>query len=433
MGSRVDRADRCNEATALQNTASIGDEHAGEYPGIRSAGVRVTPREACAVPERAIASPRTVSGSLRRVLYVMGLDPGVKFGSMEEQVLQVARAVRERGGQFVPVFDGPLAGRTLQEYAAAGIHAESLSLRRFEPGTLRRLVGLIRSYRVELVHWSFYHPMSPYVWGVSVLQPHVRHLLTDHNSRYSGEPSEPGGARRLLKSFLFPRYESIVCVSDFVQQVLNREGVSRPTQSLRHFINTQRFRPDSRVRASLRDQLRADSSFVLLAVAHLIPEKGIDVLLHALSRLPETAVVWVAGDGPERQNLERLVKELGLDSRVRFLGNQAEIQPYMQAADCLVCPSLWLEAAGLVNIEGLACGLPVLASRIGGIPEIVEHEVSGLLFEPGNVEELAAAAKRIQDSSALRESMSRAARQAAVDHHSIESRIEEYLDLYRAR
>jgi glycosyltransferase involved in cell wall biosynthesis len=221
-------------------------------------------------------------------------------------------------------------------------------------------------------------------------------------------------------------------VSDFVREAFEQQGTHRPTQSLRHFINTQRFQPDSTVREPLRRDLGAGSSFVLLAVAHLIPEKGLDVLLRALSRLPESTVAWIAGDGPERGALERLARELGLGPRARFLGNQSEVQPYMQAADCLVCPSVWEEAAGLVNIEGLACGLPVLASRIGGIPEIVDHEVSGLLFTPGDDAELAAAARRLHDRPGLRESMSHAARRIAVERYSIESRIEEYLELYRA-
>jgi glycosyltransferase involved in cell wall biosynthesis len=143
-------------------------------------------------------------------------------------------------------------------------------------------------------------------------------------------------------------------------------------------------------------------------------------------------VAWIVGDGADRSRLESLASELGLGARVRFLGNRSEVQSYAQAADCLVCPSVWGEAAGLVNIEGLACGLPVLASRVGGIPEIVDHEVSGFLFSPGNASELAAAAKRLLDDPELRESMGQTARRIAIERFSVQSRIEDYLDLYRA-
>ena len=371
------------------------------------------------------------SRPLRRVLHVMGLNPGIKFGSLEEQVLQVARAFRERGGHFVPVFDAPLAGRTLAAYDAAGITVGALSLRRFEMSTLHQLIQMIGLHQVELVNWSFYDPMSPYVWALSVIRPHVRHILTDHISRYTQQQGNPSRMRRFVKTMLFPRYERIVCVSDFVKDVYARQGIDGRTLSLRHFINTHRFRPDTQARQSLRREFHADSRFVLLAVAHLIREKGIDVLLRALVQLPESVVAWIAGDGPARRDLENLAQHLGLARRVTFLGNQPEVQPYMQAADCLVCPSVWEEASGLVNIEALACGLPVVASRTGGIPEIVNHEVSGLLFAPGDAEGLGAAARQLYERPDLRESMSRAARRVAIERYSVESLMEEYLDLYR--
>ena len=80
---------------------------------------------------------------------------------------------------------------------------------------------------------------------------------------------------------------------------------------------------------------------------------------------------------------------------MRFLGLQRNVEPFMQAADCLVCPSLWAEAAGLVNLEAHASGLPVLASRIGGIPEYVADGETGLLFEPENAGALADAVVRL--------------------------------------
>ena len=116
---------------------------------------------------------------------------------------------------------------------------------------------------------------------------------------------------------------------------------------------------------------------------------------------------------------------------VAFLGNRAEVQPFIQAADCLVCPSIWQEAAGLANIEALACGVPVVASRIGGIPEIVDHGTTGLLFAAGEPDELAAAIRRLAADPDLRRKMGEAARTAAVERFSAERRLCEFLDFYR--
>jgi glycosyltransferase involved in cell wall biosynthesis len=362
---------------------------------------------------------------------VTALDPGIKFGSLEEQILLLARGFRERGAAFVPVFARPLQGSTLAAFEAEGLEVECVDLRTYRLDALRRLLHLIDDRAIELVHWNFYHPLNAYVWSLTLVRPHLMHYLTDHNSRPSAPPPPRWGlAGRAIKKVLLRRYRRIVCVSDFVAEVLRRNAPAGHLTTCPHFINTDRFRPDPAVRGQVRNEFRTDGRFVVLLVAHLIPEKGGEMLLRALAELPRVEA-WIAGDGPEGGRLRRVAEEVGVAKQVRFLGNQAEVQRYMQAADCLVCPSLWQEAAGLVNIEALACGLPVVASRIGGIPEIVEHGRTGLLFESGNVGELAAALRCLLEKPELREEMGRAARSTADARYAAERRIPEYLDLYR--
>jgi glycosyltransferase involved in cell wall biosynthesis len=102
----------------------------------------------------------------------------------------------------------------------------------------------------------------------------------------------------------------------------------------------------------------------------------------------------------------------------------------MQAADCLVCPSTWREAVGLVILEAAGCGLPVLASRIGGIPESVEDGRTGFLFRPGDHHELAERLRRLCDEPDLRQRMSREARSVAVKRFSTESQLGPFLNHY---
>ncbi len=169
---------------------------------------------------------------------------------------------------------------------------------------------------------------------------------------------------------------------------------------------------------------------MVLAVAHLIPEKGIDVALRALAELPADVVLWVVGDGSEAGRLRRLQAELGLGERVRFLGPQRNVAPYMQAADCLACPSLWAEAAGLVNLEAQAVGLPVVGSRTGGIPEYIAEGETGLLFTPGDFREMAECIRQLLGDRQLCRRMGQAARAHALRRFSPESRLSEYLQLY---
>src|SRR5262249_30654550 len=160
-------------------------------------------------------------------------------------------------------------------------------------------------------------------------------------------------------------------------------------ESCLHFINTDRFRPNLAIREAVRREHGCEQRFVALLAAHLIPEKGVDVAIRALVETPQNVVLWIVGTGPEQACLQALTAKLGLPDRIKFFGQQPEVQPFMQAADCLLCPSLWAEAAGFVNIEALATGLPVLASRIGGIPEYVDDCRTGILFPPGDHQALA--------------------------------------------
>ena len=177
--------------------------------------------------------------------------------------------------------------------------------------------------------------------------------------------------------------------------------------------------------------MNADNEFVALTVAYLIRDKGIDVAVRALDALPADVVLWIVGDGPERTNLETLSRELHLGERVRFLGSQSNVVPFMQAADCFICPSIWKEGDGNVNFEAMACGLPDIASRVGGIPEFVEDGRIGLLFTVGNHRELAERVRCLRDDPDRRIQMGGKARSTVLERYSAQSLLDEHLDAHR--
>jgi glycosyltransferase involved in cell wall biosynthesis len=371
------------------------------------------------------------STRLRRVLCALALDASRKFGSLEEQMLVLARAFQCQGSIFLPVYMRPLTPDGSAAYDAAGLSVTTLDLLRFRFPTLRKLLALVRTYRIEVVHWHFYHPLNWYVWWLSALAPGVRHYLTDHRSR----PFNPVGPARPLvacaKRLLLKRYSRVLAVSAFVLECLRREGIWSHVALCTHFVNTERFQPNPATWSQVRRDLGADDRFVAVVVAHLIPEKGVDVALRAAAAMRGDVVLWVVGDGADRPRLERLSTELQLTQQVRFLGNQRDVAPFIQAADCLLCPSVWREAAGLVNLEALACGVPVVASAVAGIPEFVEHGTTGFLFPVGDHQELAKWLRTLRRDRGLAARLGRNARVAALARFSPEARLPDYLSLYR--
>lgn len=181
--------------------------------------------------------------------------------------------------------------------------------------------------------------------------------------------------------------------------------------------------------ASDRPALR-DGGYVL-AAGRLSPEKGIETLIRAAASLPSVPL-RIAGSGPEEARLRSLAASLGA-TNVTFLGflRKADLESERRRAMALAVPSVWYENAPLAVLEALADGLPVIASRIGGLPELVEDGVNGLLVEPRDVEAWRAAIRAFADlPSDGKDRMADAGRKTAAERFSWEAHLAELTRLY---
>lgn len=181
-----------------------------------------------------------------------------------------------------------------------------------------------------------------------------------------------------------------------------------------------------------RDELRAELELVgaVLAFAgRLVPQKALGVALEAVATVPGVTLA-IAGDGPDRAKLERRARELGLDSRARFLGavSRESVLRLFRAADASVVSSAWENLPHTV-VEALRVGSPVIATAVGGIPEVVRDGENGLLVPPGDPDALAEAIRRFFADDDLRRQLAEAApgSVAAYTEESVFARIEEEL------
>lgn len=170
----------------------------------------------------------------------------------------------------------------------------------------------------------------------------------------------------------------------------------------------------------------------VLGVGRLVPQKGFDVLIGAFAEAGDLGYdLLIAGEGPESAKLNGLTKELGVCDRVKLTGRADRASAISLFAGCsfFVLPSLQ-EPFGIVNLEAMACGKAVIASKIGGVPEVVVDEVTGLLVPAGNLRALATTIKRLANDVSLQKRLGAAGRARAgrFDWTAIAA---EYLDLYR--
>lgn len=172
-------------------------------------------------------------------------------------------------------------------------------------------------------------------------------------------------------------------------------------------VDVDRFGGEGR--ADLRGELGGDGRPLLLTAARLERQKGLPVLLRALARVPGAALA-LAGEGPERADLEALAAELGIEGRVRFLGRRGDVPELLAACDAFVLPSLY-EGSSLAVLEAMAARRPVIGSAIAGTDELIADGVDGILVPAGEVDALAAAMRRLLGDAALREGLAARARE----------------------
>jgi glycosyltransferase involved in cell wall biosynthesis len=234
------------------------------------------------------------------------------------------------------------------------------------------------------------------------------------SGRYAGTldefQRENGGVRtRLLqmsRNTALKRARHVFCPSRYLRDVALRWGLDPERVSI--LPNPAPEIPSMPPRERLREELELGGN-VLVFAGRLGPQKALGVALQALAGTPDVTLV-VAGDGPERAALERRAGELGLDGRVRFVGSLARetVLRLFRAADASVLPSAWENFPHTV-VESLAVGCPVIATAVGGVPEVVRDGENGLLVAPGDPEALTDAITRFFGDDVLRAQLSEAA------------------------
>ncbi len=169
----------------------------------------------------------------------------------------------------------------------------------------------------------------------------------------------------------------------------------------------------------------------LICVTRLIERKGVQVLLHAMQELDDSVFLTIVGEGNYKVELQLLAGRLKVDSKVRFHGYcpREDLVQLYNISDIFVLPSM-AESFGMVFVEAMSCGLPVVGARVGGVPDIIKAE-NGILVKPDSVAELAAAISTLVKEPELREQLGLANRERAVQHYSWRGVCERYEAIYQ--
>jgi glycosyltransferase involved in cell wall biosynthesis len=358
-----------------------------------------------------------------RVLQVvLSLNPG----GTERLVVELARRLQDEAPAMVCCLDD--AGAWAREVEPCGIEVVALERARgFRPMLGRAVAHLARRHEATVIHAHHY---SPFVYSclARLWRPGTRVIFTEHG-RLSDTP--PSAKRRLANRVLGRFPSRVFAVSEDLKRHLAGEGFA--TDALEVIYNGIEVGPvpDRKTRSDVRQALGVDDeTFVVGTIARLDPVKDLGTLIEAAAtvRAELPIVVAIVGDGPERPSLEAAARRFGVGAQIRFLGHREDARRWLAGCDAYVNCSI-SEGVSLTILEAMAAALPIIATRVGGTPEVVDAD-SGRLIPARHPAALSQALVQLARSPQIRATLGRSARQRLETRFTLERMVREYAEVY---
>jgi glycosyltransferase involved in cell wall biosynthesis len=374
------------------------------------------------------------------VLSVFGFHP-VRISSGEMYARELSDQLAARGWQSVLCFLSP-PPEPVQRFlklpnVTLDVAADTPSL---SATAARGIFDLLRRYHPRILHLHFTSFLNPYSW-MAKLMGVEQVYFTDHSSQPEGFVPEraPLGKRLVMRAIQLP-----------LTGVISVSGYGYRNFAARDLVPKQRFHVvynavdveraavcGGAVEFRQRYGIGADR-LVVTQVSWLIPEKGVDDFIGAareVTAIEPRAHFVLAGEGAHRPKLEQMVRELGIGERVTFTGPVADpLADGLFAASDVICQfSRWEEVFGYVNAEAMACRKPLISTRVGGIPEIIQDGITGFLVERRDVKSMAARILDLLRDPDLRRRMGDAGREVCGQKFNLKKNVAQLVEIYGIR
>jgi L-malate glycosyltransferase len=351
-------------------------------------------------------------------------------GGAEVLAARLARGLADRYRFVFACLDA--LGALGEELRADGFLVHVLERRPgVDVGCMRRLARLWREEKVDIVHA---HQYTPFFYALAARRWRGRPPVLFHeHGRWFPDYRRP--KRVIFNRLMLRRKDRVVGVGEAVRHALvQNEGFpDRRVGVIYNGVDPAAFNGQAIDRAKVRRNIGVGrDDLTIVQVARLDHLKDHATAMRAIHRarqqLPDLRLVLV-GDGPEREKIQAEIDRLAVADRVLMLGTRHDVAELLRAADIFLLTSI-SEGIPVTILEAMAAGLPVVATQVGGVPEIVRHEHSGLLAPPGDDAELAKALVRLATDPGLRQRMGDFGRQRAREEFSQERMHAAYRAIY---
>jgi N-acetyl-alpha-D-glucosaminyl L-malate synthase BshA len=299
----------------------------------------------------------------------------------------------------------------------------------YTPALASKIVEVARFEKLDLVHahYAIPHAISAFL-AKQILSNGLRIITTLHGTDITLVGLEPSYLP--VMKFSIEQSDGVTAVSRFLREkTLTNYGIDKEIMVIPNFVDTGKYKRISC--EEIRAKFAPKQEKVIVHISNFRMVKRVPDVVRIFNEVRKkiAAKLILVGDGPDRSACELLVRELGLQEHVKFLGKQSELVPILSCSDLMLMPSQ-SESFGLSALEAMACEVPVVSSSVGGLPELQVHGETGFIAEIGDIDRMARYAVELLTNDQKHALFSAAARKRAVNSFDIDKIVNQYEGYY---
>jgi N-acetyl-alpha-D-glucosaminyl L-malate synthase BshA len=278
-----------------------------------------------------------------------------------------------------------------------------------------KMVEVVKYEKIDILHchYAIPHATSAYLAKQMLSPSEIKLITTLHGTDITLVGLEPSFLPTI--KFSIEQSDGVTAVSRFLKEkTLTHFGIEKDIEVIPNFVDINKYK---RIDATnVRSEWAPQNEKILVHTSNFRPVKRVEDVIRIFSEVQKkiSSKLILIGDGPDRSACEILSRELGIQDHVKFLGKQAEIVDLLSASDLFLMPSQ-SESFGLSALEAMACGVPVVSTSVGGLPELNIHNQTGFIAEIGDVERMARYAVDLLANPSKHKTFSEAARHRATE------------------
>lgn len=360
-------------------------------------------------------------------------------GGAELQMFLLAKFLNKE--KFTPILacsNYSSLDKWVENFDKEGIEVVRLKVsHKHDPRHLLQLKKVIKEKEIDILHAHVWNPASCRYAYMAAKSRKIELVTTEH------DPFKLSFIKDLFKKRSLKTAKKVITVSEQNAKTLKDlyPQFSKKIKVIHNGIDTtwwqsQILRFTDKERKEIKEEVfhAKENTLIITTIAELHERKGLKYLINAIAILVEkfsNIKLVIIGEGKERDKLKLQIKKLKLEKNISLIGHQQKIPKLLKASDIFALPSR-REAFGLVNAEAMISELPVVATKAGGIPEIVADGKTGLLVEPENAKDLAAALDKLISSESERQKLGQAGKERVLKHFDAKKMAEQYEKIYES-